>query len=210
MQTEYTAEKSGRLDLLLVDMLGLKYSRHRVKKGIENGAVYINGKLVKKADSKIRIGTVIVFDKTKLPKHASELRLVPSPETPLNIIYEDDDCLVINKQAGILTHPTNSRFEKTLAGALLARYPKLSSVGENDIRPGIVHRLDEWTSGLLVVAKTKSAFEFLKRQFMKREVLKVYLAIVEGVLDKKEGLINYAIRPSSTNPAKRVAVKTPA
>ncbi|MFH0806384.1 MAG: RluA family pseudouridine synthase [Candidatus Brennerbacteria bacterium] len=204
---EFMVEKPSRLDAFLARVLGDEYSRHRVKKGIEDGAVMVNGRATPKASAKVKIGDTVVVTKKKFPPHAKDLRPIPDTSHALNIVYEDKDCLVVVKPAGILTHPTPTRLKGTLAGALVARYPSLASVGEDPMRPGIMHRLDEDTSGLLVVAKTQSAFEFLKRQFMGRSVRKVYIALVEGNPSEKEGVIEYAIRPSSTNPAKRVVVK---
>lgn len=206
---EFIAEKNGRLDVILTGALQEGLSRHRIKRTIESGAVSVNGVVAAKAGMKVKMGDRIVMDKIKIPPPPEERRPSPAPALPLDILYEDDDCLVINKPSGLLTHPTPTRLEGTLAGALLARYPALASVGESPVRPGIVHRLDEGTSGLLVVAKTQLAFEFLKRQFMGRTVRKTYLALVDGNPAQKEGVIEYAIRPSSMNPAKRVAVRKP-
>ncbi|MDP3974855.1 MAG: RluA family pseudouridine synthase [Candidatus Jorgensenbacteria bacterium] len=206
---EFIAEKNGRLDVILIGALPKEYSRHRIKRGIEEGAVLVNGAAAVKASMKLNVGDRITVDMDKFPPPVEELRAAPDPSVPLDIVYEDDDCLVVNKPPGLLTHPTPTRLTGTLAGALLARYPALADIGESPLRPGIVHRLDEGTSGLLVVAKTNEAFQFLKRQFIGRSVRKVYYALVEGNPEKKEGVIEYAIRPSSTNPAKRVAVKYP-
>lgn len=206
---EFIAKTNGRLDAILVDALGETFSRHRVKKAIDNAAVSVNGAPAAKAGVKVKTGDRVTIDETRIPLPVAERRPAPAPSVPLDVRYEDDDCLVVVKPAGLLTHPTATRLEGTLAGALLARYPALASVGESPMRPGIVHRLDEGTSGLLVVAKTKTAFEFLKRQFMGRNVKKTYLALVEGNPKEKEGVITYAIRPSSKNPAKRIAVRKP-
>jgi 23S rRNA pseudouridine1911/1915/1917 synthase len=206
---EFIAEKNGRLDVILTDALPKDHSRHRIKRGIEGGAVWVNGTVSIKASTKVKVGDRVIVSMDKFPPPAEELRPIPEPSLSLDIVYEDEDCLVVVKPAGLLTHPTPTRLTGTLAGALLARYPALATVGESPMRPGVVHRLDEDTSGLLVVAKTQPAFAFLKRQFMGRSVRKIYLALVEGNPAKKEGVIEYAIRPSSTNPAKRVAVKNP-
>ncbi|MBI2278488.1 MAG: RluA family pseudouridine synthase [Candidatus Brennerbacteria bacterium] len=203
---EFTAPHNGRLDTLLMETLP-EFSRHRIKRGIAGGAVRVNGVVAAKAGAKVKLGAFISADETIFPPAADKRRPLPAPKIPLEILYEDDDCLVVNKPAGLLTHPTATRLADTLAGALLARYPSLATVGENPLRPGIVHRLDENTSGLLVFAKTQIAFKFLKRQFIGRSVQKTYLALVEGVPVQKEGVIEYAIRPSSKNPAKRVAIK---
>lgn len=204
---EFVAEINGRLDVILLSALPHNHSRHRIKRAIEGGAVTVNGVTRRKAGTKVKLGDRVVVSEGKIPPPPEERLPVPAPTIPLDVLYEDGDCLVVNKSSGLLTHPTPTRLEGTLAGALLARIPALASVGESPMRPGLVHRLDEGTSGLLVVAKTQPAFEFLKRQFMGRHVRKTYLALVEGNPKEKEGVIEYAIRPSATNPAKRVAVK---
>lgn len=204
---KFIAEKNGRLDAALADAFGSRYSRHRLKKGIEEGAVAVNSARARKGGMRVKIGDRIAVDEAKIPLPPDERHPTPVPALPLEVIYEDEDCVVVNKPSGILTHPTATRLEGTLAGALLARYPAIAVVGESPLRPGIVHRLDEGTSGLLVVAKTQFAFEFLKRQFAGRNVRKTYLALVEGNPEEKEGVIEYAIRPSSKNPAKRIAIK---
>ncbi len=204
---KFTVEKPSRLDVFLVDALGTDYSRHRIKKGIEEGAILVNGIKAVKAGIKVKVGDTVAVVKDKMPRHPDDVLPIPAPSLGLNVVYEDADCLVVDKPAGVLTHPTATRLQNTLAGALIARYPSIATVGEDPMRPGIVHRLDEDTSGLLVVAKTQKAFEFLKRQFMGRTVRKIYLALVDGNPAQKEGVIEYAIRPSTTNPAKRVVVK---
>jgi len=99
---------------------------------------------------------------------------------PLEIVYEDDDVVVLNKQAGISVHPSVNEPQGTLVDALLMRYPELKGVGEDPTRPGIVHRLDKDTSGLLVVAKNQKTFEFLKKEWQGGRVIKKYLTLVWG------------------------------
>lgn len=111
----------------------------------------------------------------------------------LNIVYEDGDVIVVNKPAGLVVHPEdeNDR-QETLAGLLLKRYPALKNVGDparDSLRPGIVHRLDKETSGLMVVAKNQETFEYLKKQFQNRLVEKKYLVLVIGHLKNKRGVI---------------------
>lgn len=206
---EFVADKNGRLDAILLSLLPQDHSRHRIKRAIEGGAVMVNGATKLKAGTKVKLGDRVIVNEGKIPPPPEERLPVPAPTIPLDILYEDADCLVIVKPSGLLTHPTPTRLEGTLAGALLAHHPSLAHVGESSMRPGIVHRLDEGTSGLLVVAKTQPAFEFLKNQFMGRAVRKTYFALVEGNPKEKEGVIEYAIRPSTANPSKRVAVRAP-
>lgn len=110
------------------------------------------------------------------------------------IIYEDDDCLVINKPAGLAVHGGGNLKEITLADLLLERYPEIRLVGDDPIRPGIVHRLDKEVSGLMVIAKNQANFESLKQQFKDRDVNKEYTALVHGRLANDEGEINFPIK----------------
>lgn len=112
------------------------------------------------------------------------------------IIFEDKDYLVINKPAGLTVHGGPGITETTLADLLIARYPKIIEIGENPIRPGIVHRLDKEVSGLMVIAKTNQAFNSLKSQFQKRDINKEYLALVHGRLAKDFDEIIFPIKRS--------------
>lgn len=114
-----------------------------------------------------------------------------------DIIFEDDDYLVINKPAGLAVHGGGNIKEETLADLLIARYPKIVKVGDDEARPGIVHRLDKEVSGLMVIAKNNDSFDNLKEQFKKRDINKQYLALVYGKLANDEGEINFPIKRSS-------------
>ncbi len=109
------------------------------------------------------------------------------------IIYEDENVLVINKPAGLLVHPTNKNEKDTLVDWLVNKYPSIKTVGENSLRPGIIHRLDKDTSGLMLIAKNNKTFFYLKKQFQKRQIIKKYLALVVGKLKDKKGTISKAI-----------------
>lgn len=111
----------------------------------------------------------------------------------LDIIYEDEKLIAVNKPAGLSVHPSRKEPDGTLVDMLLEQYPELAQVGEDPDRPGIVHRLDKDTSGLLVVAKTEEAFEGLKALFKGREVDKRYLAIVDGIIKEPRGTIKFPI-----------------
>jgi len=113
---------------------------------------------------------------------------------PLNIIYEDKDIIVLNKQAGISVHPSVNEPRGTLVNALIAKYPEIKNVGDDPIRPGIVHRLDKDTSGLLVVAKDQKTFEFLKKEWQEGKVIKKYLALVWGHPKEKGEIISELTR----------------
>jgi 23S rRNA pseudouridine1911/1915/1917 synthase len=120
-------------------------------------------------------------------------KIETEPEAiPLDAIYEDDDLIVMNKQAGLVVHPGAGQSRGTLVNALLHRFPRLSGIGGKE-RPGIVHRLDKETSGCLVVAKTDEAHRNLSEQFAERTVEKIYLALVSGKLPKSFGVIDERI-----------------
>jgi len=112
----------------------------------------------------------------------------------LEILYEDDEVAVVNKPAGIAVHPpAHNLEERALVSDLIARWPEIGNVGDNPLRPGIVHRLDKETSGILVVAKNQKAFEYLKKQFQERKVAKTYIALVIGKMPRRDGEIRFAI-----------------
>lgn len=174
----------GRLDRFLADMLP-ELSRSAAQRLIDSGQVAVNGELVK-ASYKIRVGDQVV---TFLPSEGGA-ELVPQP-IPLSIIYEDPVLLVVDKPAGMVVHPAPGHTEGTLVNALLARYPELASSGNE--RPGIVHRLDRDTSGLILVAKREKTRRALQQQFKDRSVDKAYLALLDGHLQPAWGRIEAPI-----------------
>lgn len=136
-----------------------------------------------------------------------KIKLEPDFNIPLNIVYEDKDIIVLNKQAGISVHPSVNEPCGTIANALIAKYPELVGVGEDPIRPGIVHRLDKDTSGLLVVAKNQKTFEFLKKEWQEGKVVKKYLTLVWGHLKKDGGEIRSELARSLKDFRKRMVLK---
>jgi 23S rRNA pseudouridine1911/1915/1917 synthase len=112
------------------------------------------------------------------------------------IIYEDENILAVNKPAGFLVHPAREGISKppTLVDRLIKNYPEIKNVGEDQMRPGIVHRLDKDTSGILIIAKNQSAFEFLKKQFQERKIKKTYIALVKGRVKNKKGIIDSPVK----------------
>ena len=182
----FTVDRPGqRLDQFLsVNLKG--YSRSRVSNLIHSGRVLVEQR-DGKSSTKLKSGEVV----TVLPSVRQESRLQPQ-SIDLNIIHEDSDMLVINKQAGIPVHPGPGHQDGTVANALIEIYPNVKNVGSVD-RPGIVHRLDMDTSGLMVVAKTQEAHLNIARQFENRTVEKTYLALVTGNLEREEAVIEAAI-----------------
>lgn len=134
------------------------------------------------------------------------MKLKPDSSIPLEIIYEDKSLIIINKQPGISVHPSINEPENTLANALIANFPAIKNVGENPLRPGLVHRLDKDTSGILVVAKNQKTFEWLKNQWQAGLVEKKYLALIWGHPKKEKGVIESTIGRSPRDFRKRIAL----
>ena len=195
-----------RLDKFLAGKIK-EFSRSQLQKAVQNNAVKINGHFVIKPGFRLKKNDRVVVLEEKLISPNEKLKIEPDEKIKLKIVYEDNNILVIDKPAGLLVHPTLKEYRHTLVNALISRYPDITSVGESPMRPGIVHRLDKETSGLLIIAKNQNAFYFIKEQFLNRTVEKKYLALVEGIPKNKEGIIEYAIRPSKNYRLKKIAVK---
>ena len=161
-------------------------SRTQAQRLIGEGRVTVNG-IPAKASLKVFAGDRIVLN---LPAPEAS-RLAPEA-IPVKIVYEDDDLLVIDKPAGLTVHPAPGHPAHTLVNAILSHLPELPETGDR-LRPGIVHRLDKDTSGLIIVAKNARAHLDLSDQFKERSVSKVYLALVEGRLEPRDGVIEAPI-----------------
>ena len=166
-------EEEPRVDKYLAEQLP-EISRSQIKGMIEAGNVTMNGMTIEKAGVKSRPGDVLEI----LVIEEGETGLVPE-DLPIDILYEDDQVIVVNKPSGMVVHPGAGNNRGTLVNALLAHHPQIRDVGEND-RPGVVHRLDKETSGVMIFAKTEKAYRWLVRQFKTRDVKKTYLALVDG------------------------------
>src|SRR4051812_37564278 len=174
-----------RLDRFLVQALPA-FSRSRLQALIRDGFVTVNGNAARPRNL-VRAGDVIELREPEIRKIESQ----PEP-MDLEILFEDDDLLVLNKPAGLVVHPGAGHQQHTLVNALLAHCKNLSVIGGKE-RPGIVHRLDKETSGALVVAKNDAAHRDLSKQFADRTTGKVYLALVAGTPRKSFGTIDAAI-----------------
>lgn len=194
-------EQGKRLDLVLA-AYAPEYSRAHIQRLVEGGHVTVNGKSAKK-HYWVKVGDVIavVWQRQETPSVA------PDASVPFRVVFENDDYAVVEKPAGVVTHPAVSHTQGTLVNGLLARWPEIAGVGDDPLRPGIVHRLDKDTSGLLVVAKTQAMFTWLKKQFQDRTVEKKYIALVAGKVRKEAGEIDVPIARSKSriNP-RQVAV----
>src|SRR6266536_360071 len=186
-------ENAGeRLDAFLASNIE-GWSRARLQRLIEDADVLVNG-LAVKPSYKLRPNDGIEVELI-VP---SSIGFVPE-DIPIEIIHEDDELIVVNKPAGMVVHPAAGVNSGTLANALAFHFQQLSTTG-GAARPGIVHRLDKGTSGLLVVAKTEAAHEHLADQFRAREVFKSYVALVHGQVEKQKGQID---QPIARDPRKR-------
>lgn len=177
-----------RLDIFLTQTLPERPSRSFVKKLIESQNVRINGKVFK-AHYKVCEGEEVVVH---IPENLLEPSELKPENIPLDIFYEDDHLIVVNKPSGMLVHPAQGCYTGTLVNALLYYSNKLSDFN-TDFRPGIVHRLDQETSGLILIAKDNIAHTKLAKQFKKRKVQKRYVALVEGEVEFDEGIVEVPI-----------------
>ncbi|PIR69248.1 MAG: RluA family pseudouridine synthase [Candidatus Niyogibacteria bacterium CG10_big_fil_rev_8_21_14_0_10_46_36] len=123
----------------------------------------------------------------------------------MQIIYEDSDIIAVNKPAGVSVHPDRHHPSDTLIQMIAGQFPEIEGVGEDPLRPGVVHRLDKDTSGVLVVARNQEAFDYLKKQFHMRTVVKEYAALVVGKVKEKKGTIDMPIGRSKNDPTRRAA-----
>jgi 23S rRNA pseudouridine1911/1915/1917 synthase len=174
----------------------LEISRTLIQGMIEKGEILLNGNIVK-VGHKVKTGDKIEIDLEKLEKESFieyDKKIPKAEKVKLDIIYEDDDILVVNKPAGMVVHPACGNYSGTLVNALL-NYPGFSKkFNEQEIlRPGIVHRLDKDTSGVMLIAKTGKAHRKLSKQLKNRTVTKKYIAIVKGIVELDEGIIDAPI-----------------
>jgi 23S rRNA pseudouridine1911/1915/1917 synthase len=180
-----------RLDLFL-SLQGLALSRSQIKKAVEADRIRVNGVPVR-ASRPLKAGDVVVFDEP--PPAACD---VLPEDIPLTIIYQDSFLLVVDKPAGLVVHPAAGNHRGTLVNALLFLCRDLSGIG-GVLRPGIVHRLDKGTSGLMIVAKSDEAHRGLADQFKRHEVKKTYQALVCGSVQQDEGVINLPVGRDRTD-----------
>lgn len=194
MREEIKIDKDAlgkRLDVFLSQYLEKKFSRSQIQELIKKGNIKVNQNLVKPS-YKVKENDLITLEYYE----EKNIFLKPYP-FKIKILYEDDWLLVVDKPAGILVHPTSKEKEKTLVNALLYLSKKLSKV--NPERPGIVHRLDKDTSGLLLVAKEDFVHFKLREMFSKHLIEREYIALVEGILKIKEAKISLPLAHSKNN-----------
>lgn len=217
MRHELTIGLSGlgqRADVAVLDVVRAALGRQDIPRqmviaGLRAGTITVGGRQVKPS-AIVTPGDTVAFDDAIF---AVATGIVPNPALPLQVIYEDAQVIVVNKPAGMQVHPTVLGAGTTLVHALLGRYPELAGVGEDTpegrLRPGIVHRLDRDTSGVMVVARTQAAWEELKAAFHDRTVRKSYRAVVWGAMVLGQtGVIDYPIARTEAGD-RWVALRTP-
>jgi 23S rRNA pseudouridine1911/1915/1917 synthase len=188
------ADRDGeRLDRFVARSLP-ELTRSRARRLIDEGLVTVDDRLPAKAGAALASG-----QRVRVTVPPPEPATLEPEAVPLRIVYEDDDLLVVDKPPGMAVHPAPGHSSGTLVHAVLAHCPGLSTVG-GEGRPGIVHRLDKDTSGLIIVAKNDAAHLSLARQLKERRVEKTYIALVEGRLTQREGVID---APIGRHPARR-------
>lgn len=180
-------ENTGkRIDTYLA--ANTEFSRANIQRLIENEKIQVNGKKVK-VSYKVQKDDEISIEEEK-PKEIS----LEAQDIPVDILYEDNDIIVVNKPKGMVVHPANGNLDGTLVNAIMAICKdSLSGIG-GEIRPGIVHRLDKDTSGVIIVAKNDKAHIHLSEQIKNHEVEKTYIALVKGFVKENEATINMPIR----------------
>jgi len=186
-------ETGKRIDVFLIDKTG--FSRSQIQKAIKNNDVLVNGNNIK--------NNYIVKENDEIDFNYVEQTISVEPKKmDLNIVYEDDDVMVINKDNGVVVHPGNGNYEDTLVNGLMYYTDNLS---ESDFRPGIVHRIDAYTTGLIMIAKNTKAHEFLSNQLKEKTVTRRYIALVWGVINNDTGTIDAPIGRSKKD-RKKMAV----
>ncbi|MEM8568684.1 MAG: RluA family pseudouridine synthase [Bacteroidota bacterium] len=173
-----------RIDKFLMDRLP-NVTRNKLQSGIKDGFVKVNGKDIK-PNYKVHPNDEITI---ALPEPPRDTEVIPE-DIPLNIIYEDESLLVVNKEAGMVVHPAYQNWSGTLVNALTFHFQNLPEMKGNNGRPGLVHRIDKDTSGLLVIAKTEVAMNGLAKQFFDHSIERTYYAIVWGIPEPSSGTIN--------------------
>jgi len=190
-----------RIDKFLMDRLP-NATRTKIQDGLHEGFIKVNDAAAK-PNYKVRPNDVITVS---LPQPPRDTEVVPE-NIPLNIVYEDDALLVINKPAGMVVHPAYQNWSGTLVNALAYHFQNLPHMPGNDGRPGLVHRIDKDTSGLLVIAKTEQALTALAKQFFDHTIERTYWAIVWGIPEPPQGTINVNVGRSLKD--RRVTVAFP-
>jgi 23S rRNA pseudouridine1911/1915/1917 synthase len=193
------AGEGSRLDVFLAERVPA-LTRSQIRKLIDEGAARVGG-VLRRASHKLKAGEVVEF----AYDISGPVRVGPQ-DVPLHILYADEDVVVLDKPAGLVVHPGAGHAAGTLANALVGRFPEMAAVGPED-RPGIVHRLDKETSGVMVAARSARAYGSLVGQFRSKDVWKTYLGLVWGRITAPEGRIDWPIGRHVTD-GKRISIRS--
>jgi 23S rRNA pseudouridine1911/1915/1917 synthase len=197
---EFVATEDNRLDRAVVSAMP-ELSRSQVRRFIEEGLVEIAGTVATRPAHSVRAGAAITVVEPVVPDLDWQ-----SQDVPLDVIFEDEATLVLNKPAGIIVHPTPGSNDVTLINAVRSRYPEVRDIDDTG-RGGIVHRLDRDTTGVIALARSQAAQFSLKQQWKEREILKRYIAIVVGYVDPIEGMIETQVGPDPQDPRRQAVVE---
>ncbi|WP_381415025.1 RluA family pseudouridine synthase [Spiroplasma endosymbiont of Anurida maritima] len=210
---KHTVSESSRIDAILTKILkksqGDFFSRQKVQELIKNNYILVNDVQVVKVNHIVNQGDIIFikeFDVNNIANKQEEVKEVLKPHNiKLDILFEDDDLIILNKQNNILVHPTKFNEEDTLINALL-NHKSFNWDGDNEtLRPGIVHRIDKQTTGAIVVAKNLKSHVLLSKMMEQKEISRKYLAVVEGVVLENEGKIELPIKRINSKSKMQVA-----
>jgi len=174
-----------------------------VRRAIEEGSIQVQGRAVTKGD-RVRAGERIVILRLR---ETADLRVLPNPALPLDILFRDADLVAVNKPAGMAVHPLRPEETDTLANALVARWPEIAALGDQPLLAGVAHRIDTDTSGLVLAARTAAAFASLRAQFAARQVCKKYVALVAGMI-KQDGELTHDLAHHPTNRGRMVDARS--
>jgi len=199
MEFTVSGDQAGqRLDVFLTENWDDVESRSSAQRSIKAGEVSVDGKPASRVSVKLTEGMVVTASFDNDPAESKFI----ATNIPLNVEYEDSDIAVINKPVGMTVHPAAGHVDDTLANAAAHRWPQIIDVGEPD-RPGIVHRLDRDTSGLMVIALTQPAYDSLKEMIYAREITRIYSALVHGIPKSREGVVDAPIGRSPHYPKRQ-------
>ena len=190
-----------RIDKFLMDRLP-NVTRNKVQQGVKDGFVLVNGESVK-PNYKVHPGDEIVV---ALPEPPRDTEII-AEDIPLNIVFEDDHLMIVNKEAGMVVHPAYNNWSGTLVNALTYHFQNLPTMANNEGRPGLVHRIDKDTSGLLVIAKSEKAMSGLAKQFFDHSIERTYYALVWGEPAEDMGTIDVNLGRSEKDRRVTVAIE---
>lgn len=196
-------DSGKRLDSFLLEQSALKeigLTRSKVTQAIETEGVLVNN-ASSKPSYRLKTNDAITIALSPV----KETALTPDARRNIPVLFENEHFVIVDKPAGVQAHPSSADASDTLVNWLIDRYPDITSVGDDALRPGIVHRLDKDTSGLLVIAKNQTAFEELKRLFSERKISKIYTALVHGHINPSEGTLDTPLARAYSLPKQAIA-----